>query len=759
MFIEKSLLYKLHSALKITPLWPDFLSAIAEEMELQKLEDDKTKDFNNVYNLDIEGLLKLCEKFGYFPNRILDSSLDFLRLEALSIPYRIRNKSTTNGYLFNFKIIKKEGKVYNYFYSDPKLFLAIDWINTENILDSTSDLTKPFTQLLPNVISNLVTDTIINYLDLDFDLDNDPLIYLDGFSETFATKHLGIFYDCYELHTKNTEEYIYYDDYFKYLEQGCLYNKRLAITPHVGCSLNILTDNSGFYNSFDTNLEYTTPDIKLKSVITSFFNESTLLDEEFLYLYAGEGTLYSPSNTTHNIFSTNLIFYYTLDDNDLIDTLFDMSNNAYNLTIIGNTKKQQGIIGKTLLFDGNNYATSNDSIVLSLSSYTLSFWFNPSSYAGIVTILQLGLLKLQYNYTTSLFIVDFNSSITTYTIDLENFIQIEITSNSLNIFNNTILLDTIDITSIDYSGSHTLYLGVNDSLTQNFIGILDDVSLVNKIFTSDEKDTIYINKIGLIQKLEKELIKVPLSVPDIYDGIHWLGFNSYIPANSLEEDIIKYNTTTNTYEGTLLKSNIKPGSCFLKFKRIINNVETESILQDNSNGKFEDDTLYGEIDYTNGKYLITDFTTIEVPILSIYNGVGVTTIGASLQNNIVPLTFKLYYKISGTNYIATDNGGGLISGTGISSGNIDYNLGTFNVIFSQKTTDNESILCAYDYKNQTIINDGSIFTLTYKINTKIAITELGLGNKEHLFTYATFPPIEFDNALQNINSTFFIKKS
>src|SRR5574344_1663874 len=113
--VNDSLQNKLISALKIDDLWVQFLEAYATELELFWADTQKSKDIFNIYEQLEDGLLDIANTFGYIPNLIIDNSLQMVRKEVQSIPTRIRNKTTYDGYYMIMKQIGRIGDIYNYY--------------------------------------------------------------------------------------------------------------------------------------------------------------------------------------------------------------------------------------------------------------------------------------------------------------------------------------------------------------------------------------------------------------------------------------------------------------------------------------------------------------------------------------------------------------------------------------------------------------------------------------------------------------------
>ena len=79
------------------------------------------------------------------------------------------------------------------------------------------------------------------------------------------------------------------------------------------------------------------------------------------------------------------------------------------------------------------------------------------------------------------------------------------------------------------------------------------------------------------------------------------------------------------------------------------------------------------------------------------SGDGSTTSfsGTLASPPVRPGTLKVYYTIGGTDYTATDDGNGNITGTDISSGSIDYDTGSWSITFSTAPDNSTNITADY----------------------------------------------------------------
>jgi hypothetical protein len=795
-----SIYYKLHSALKINSFWPQFIEAISEELELEILEIETTKYFNDIYTQLEDGVIDICKKFGYTPNLILDNSLEFIRREAESIPYRIRNKTTYNGYLFNFKQIGECGDVYNTYWNGFKFIKAVDWSSTFTLLNSGSiDFTKPFTQVISDKNFNVIRYAGALYLDTGHILD-DPYYpwFLDVNSEITPTKHLMVEFCTDEIVIRDLKEYLLYNTYFNYLSVGSEYNKRVPVVIHAGCNVNVITTTDGSYNYFNRTKEYTVEDIKLQaSVSFLYLKESTpgsliYLDDGYTLDEAITWTLDQDSGGTSTItidsykymsigigskelitYDNNKIFdpvktllYYTLDDENNISTVTDYSLNNNTGTITGNNIKIQGILGKTINFDANTIIVSSDNIIVPSDSLTYSFWFNPNSTdsSGEMYLFDNSFLKASYNYTTEELNIYFDilTSTTSLVKNTVYLVQIEIDSvaSELRIFINSSLVDTFDISGILYVGSYLLFLGSNSSSLLKYKGILDTFYIQTKIYTQNEKDYIYTNHIGIVTKLNNFIYRTPLYIDEKTDlYTNWVGIQSHIKSQTINDYFaFSYNPSISTYIGSTPFGNLIPYYFKVYYIRNDGSLIIDEIAVDDGRGNIINDYISGTIDYTTGNYIINTYKDV-YDYQEVLANDSVITILGFLNFNVIEGTILIYYTISGTSYIAHDDGFGSIVGTGITSGSINYISGEISIEFSGYTDTGTQVISQFQYRVLPDITSGTNFVIECKTYDKLEVTELAIEDvNKNVLLYATFPPIEFEGMYNHIASAIMLRQ-
>ena len=252
--INKSLQKTLLSPLTHDLFWSQFLHATSYELANMREKYATIKDNWNIYKNDLENLVRISESFGYTPNLIINNTIKDAQIEIESIPYRIRKKTTTDGYYLILKQINALGEIFNYYYDGHKLIKMIDWEETvKNIV--ASNHYSPFYGIVPDKNINFLAQTnniILDYLkngEKQYD-DNDKRIYyldqeieennervhwiLDYGSKQTPSKHLSL-----EYYPKN-----YYVSY--------------------SVSLGLMEENKHIYETYIPTLNYVEQSITLE---------------------------------------------------------------------------------------------------------------------------------------------------------------------------------------------------------------------------------------------------------------------------------------------------------------------------------------------------------------------------------------------------------------------------------------------------------------------------------------------------------------
>lgn len=207
--INKSLQNTLLSPLTHDSLWSQFLNSFSYELENMREQYSLIKDNWNINKNNKSNLIRISESFGYTPNLTIDNTVNLAKREIESIPYRIREKTTYDGYSLIFQQNGYLGDTFNYYWNGYKLIKVIDYDKTiENLINSNHyspffgiETIKNYSSILNS--NNVVLDYLVNgkkvydeYNIRYYSLDQrfNPFWKLDTSYVKITTKHLGIEY-------------------------------------------------------------------------------------------------------------------------------------------------------------------------------------------------------------------------------------------------------------------------------------------------------------------------------------------------------------------------------------------------------------------------------------------------------------------------------------------------------------------------------------------------------------------------------------
>lgn len=399
--------------------WNDYSDSWTTELGLVKTEklDAEKYYFYIRTQTDIDKLIDICRTFGFKIDRSIDTTIDFSQRETKLILYKIKDKSTYNGYDLVFVSIQYPGLVYNYYYDrNTVLIKAIDCTLSCTNLDN-QDYSEPFIGYIPDYHFFPLAKN--NTLDLGKYLDATPLEYLDLAYRQAPTHHIGIEYTPKVLLTDDDGNDAYMlSKYLDYLNNGVEYNRKVTEVPHVGFQLNLITDLSGYYNNLSLDTTYTVPVLKMQNAltiqnvyrnITPIFLDATEtenlmdldqeqpfqldqdiinpnltgdLDFDFNTVIAGDGGVGSMSKDFPEI-NENLIAYWSFDESG--GAIFeDLTANAYNGTLTGTYSRAFTMLNQGIVLDGfSAYGVSNN-IKFDADSKTITFWMrvNANNYVN-----------------------------------------------------------------------------------------------------------------------------------------------------------------------------------------------------------------------------------------------------------------------------------------------------------------------------------------------------------------------------------------
>lgn len=808
--ISDNLIYNLLNSLKQDDLWVNFMEAIGSELELMKVHILSKKDLFNPNTEEQDKLLDLSEMFGYNPNLILDNSLEMIKSEYLSIPYRIKLKTTYDGYYIIFKQINANGDIYNYYYDGNKLIKAMNYYSSLNkILDGTYVYGDIFTynEADKNFSTLLSAETI--YLDNEVYLDDMVGNYhwnLDRGVNIIPTKHLGIeYYPQGIMKNDEGEDCILNKYWYYYLETGVNYTRRVPIIPHLGLQLSVVIKENTAYDYLTPNKNYTIDDLKLNASTSFTLNKKfvgvepifldnnevldqlnkwtldtkssggqTITSDDFKYICCGNGKHSLNNSANFNIFAyKNMVLFYNFDDEDYSDEIKDYSSNSNNGILYGDTVKVNGITGKTINFNGSTYVRGNDSLnINSNDKFSISFWINPNNRFYIentsdMCVFELqNFLKVTYNYSDRMMKLHYNGNVLNADVPYnENtYINIEIYNNVMTVYvnaNEVLNYNMTPLTTDTY-----LYIGVDSSVSNHFIGMIDSFYIMDKFFTASEKNYIMENKLSIVTHLDNMLARYKLSpFSEIYDTNKIRLIQSYVSGLDVNDEFI-FKTDSEMDTSTVFIGKLKHDSLvskYFKYKYVQNN-GLPTIITANESGEFytEDNHLIrGGIDYENGIYTIYPFdknylSDVDIDIEDYVIENNKHKVVAQLHDLIENNTLSGYVIRSDETRVPFTTSNGEINGvTDVIEGTIDETNGILTLYLSE---DVKKVIISYSYFiDLNMKADENVFA-EYKIKEGY-ISEIGLENANHELTaYMTFPKVEFNSIQDFISVGFYMLK-
>jgi len=450
----------------------------------------------------------------------------------------------------------------------------------------------------------------------------------------------------YEISISYNIDIFVTSDYFYYLEQGMEYNRRCPIIPHTGVFLTAdisQARGSDFY--FPNDGDYTVHDLKLKAQTTSAYNRHILLSEEsrldnatdeygnpngkvnyklddvlkwyldtssssledlsknFKYIASGNRALPISNEQYSQIFNmATLLFAYNFNGDDDSTILRDASTNKLNCAIHGNPKKINGIIDKSLNFNGDTWAVSNGQLTVDSSKdYTFGVWFNPNKEPDTeIECIFDNFINISYDYKNEKIIIA--STEFDCPKNKNYFLCMTINSNTstLTTYLNGIQLGVLSFSMI--STSSTVYIGVDSSLDYAFCGIIDNMWLVDKELTREDIKYINDNGITVISHMGNRLNYYELSDDEISDSNEYTLVQSYVRALDITNEV--YNIVDDNSKTFTFQTNIHPIlNPYFEIDYIDSFGKTINIKA-NEKGEFynpkTNEIITGNIDFENG---------------------------------------------------------------------------------------------------------------------------------------------------------------
>lgn len=522
-------------------------------------------------------------------------------------------------------------------------------------------------------INDIILNTSIKVLDnKEYFIDNNGILNSNSY---FDIKNNLVHLEFneiplnYEISVSYNIDLIMTSDYFYYLEQGMEYNRRCPIIPHSGIFLSVdiaSSRGSDFYHPNENN--YTVPDLKIKAITASSYNryitltDSSRLDnawdeqgqptdkenykldslikwtldskttekeglvKNFKYIAYGNKPLNIINEENNQIFNQNtMIFYYNLNSEDYSATIYDISSNQINCTVVGDDLKIDSIIDKSLDFNGETYVYSNAMLAMDASQdYTLGLWFKASSLTEALsgTIFD-SFIDISYDYINNKLIIDGNE----FNCDKGyHFLCLRFNHTSSTV---KVYIDCVDCGQFNFtitSSSYTIYLGTNNSINNYFYGEIDNIWLLAKTLNDTQMSYIFDNKISVISHMGNRLSYYELTDDEIYDDTinNYLLIQSYVKSMDInnEQTILTYDASDSAnYTYTTKFSPIIPSYFKMSYTDSLGKTVT---IKSNEDGKFYNkDTgknITGGIDFDKGVWNLTKNTIRSIsqkPIIEI----------------------------------------------------------------------------------------------------------------------------------------------
>ena len=566
-----------------------------------------------------------------------------------------------------------------------------------------------------------------------------PNSYFDIANNLVHLEFISIPSDCEISVFYNIDSFIN-SDYFYYLEQGAEYNRRCPIVPHCGVFLSVdIASNRGSDFYYSNEGDYTIPDLKIKAITASSYNRNVnlsgisrldnsldsdgnptnkenyqldsikkwFLDSEssqkesilnkFKYIACGNGALNIINEKHNQIFNQNsILFYYNLNSDDYSYKIFDASYNLLNCDVVGDDKKINSIISKSLNFNGETYAYSESSLNIdSLLNYTLGTWFKATKSTSSLGTIFDSFIKISYNYSNNK--IQINSHQYNCSADEYHFLCLLFSSNKVKIY-----LDKQFLNEFDYTISITssqIYLGIDSTIHNYFYGEIDNIWLLSKALNIDEISYIYNNKISLISHMGNRLSYYKLSDDEKYENEDYNIIQSYIKSMDISNEITMLENNldeTHIYSYKTKFNPILPSQFSMTY---VDSLSNTIIIQSNKNGEF-----YNK---ENGKIITgnIDFKT------GVWN-LAKNTIKSISQKPIIKISDSPYTNFYETWYKVIDN--------------IESEVHYYNT-FDEKTEEHGTEIIADDFKDGEL--DKTIF-ITKADNDTSHIKLYSYDNKE-----------------------------
>jgi hypothetical protein len=266
----------LHTVKRIPPairgtIYEAMLQAVSEELAVWRSGIGEVKTtFYDVDLIGIDRLTALAAEFGVPFITTVKSDIDWLREEVRAIPFKIFYKGTATLYSSFISAIGRSGEIFVYAYREDLGGISRSMKPPFSDAEA-APRNKPFRRRSRGDFSGTIKTWVS--LDDDYSLDaGESLWRLDTSSSEISTNHIGAeyFIDRVIQREKNeggiiaVENYLMTKEYLDYMDACMEFGRRTKEVPHIGSQLSVQTDLTGLFNSFDPDMNYSVPDLKLR---------------------------------------------------------------------------------------------------------------------------------------------------------------------------------------------------------------------------------------------------------------------------------------------------------------------------------------------------------------------------------------------------------------------------------------------------------------------------------------------------------------
>jgi len=382
-------------------------------------------------------------------------------------------------------------KLDNQYFNSPTSHLAVSYSINRMVSDDYL-ITNDYLNFLLNGVNYNRQASEVGHVGFQLNLVND----LSGFYNNISGDRLYTIPDLKMKITTSRYSYMYetIDVSLDTLKDGSLTEYEMDLDVETPFKL-----DSGFYDLFDlVNYEDTFYKLKLGNggVGTVSIDYSAINQEVVLYL---------PSD---HIDSGNRLIDYSL-------------NNRYGI-LYNSPELIDSKIDKGIYYDGVNQYCKTDDVLFDYDNKTFSFWFNKNKKftedeQSILSIFKTGsvliadrFLDIYYsdgvneNLTCRLSLDGITNYdiVTNYVLEEEEYYLVSLVldiddTGFMYLYINGVLIDSVDISGIgDYSGNYDVYMASNNSIYDNWNGVVEELRIYGRGLSADEILFLYDSMLG-----------------------------------------------------------------------------------------------------------------------------------------------------------------------------------------------------------------------------------------------------------------------